>query len=369
MDPPLDGGTGVSFSPDGKWLVADLPLAGGTGVSFSPDGKWLMSAGGRLWEVGTWREAQPILGGSCFSPDGQLIVAVDAKHVFGLVETEMGRTLARLESPDLCGVSGISFSPDGSHLEVSVSGLTFSPDGSRLVVTTNDGPAVHVWDLRAIRKNLLKMGLDWDAPAYSREDQADPSRSPLPPLPVDLGPSPRTWQPEPGFFEPFITHLEIMLARRPDQRRIRDLLARYCNNYAWGLAIGPASTRDPRRALALARRAVALDPSRQPFINTLGVALYRAGHYAEAIPVLERSLAEGRGDSDARDLFFLAMAYHRLGNADQAGACFNRAERWLAEHENMPWWDTTDLTHFRAEAEVVLAGPAGELPDNVFAGP
>ena len=44
---------------------------------------------------------------------------------------------------------------------------SFSPDGSRLVVTTNDGPAVHVWDLRAIRRHLAEMGLDWDAPAFS----------------------------------------------------------------------------------------------------------------------------------------------------------------------------------------------------------
>ena len=52
---------------------------------------------------------------------------------------------------------------------------TFSPDGSRLVVTTNDGPAVHVWDLRAIRRHLAEMGLDWDAPAYSDDDPASPA--------------------------------------------------------------------------------------------------------------------------------------------------------------------------------------------------
>ena len=64
----------------------------------------------------------------------------------------------------------------------------FSPDGSRLVVSTNDGPAVHVWDLRAIRRDLADMGLDWDAPAYSEDDPAGPSAPPLPPLQVDYGP-------------------------------------------------------------------------------------------------------------------------------------------------------------------------------------
>ena len=110
--------------------------------------------------------------GLCFSPDGRTAGRQDASKVLRLVETETGRTVARLESPDLCACGC----------------ATFSPDGSRLAVITNDGPAVHVWDLRAIRRQLAAMGLDWDAPAYSGDDPADPSAPPLPPLQVDLGP-------------------------------------------------------------------------------------------------------------------------------------------------------------------------------------
>ena len=117
----------------------------------------------RLWAVGTWREARQIGGeGLCFSPDGGICWSQDANKVLRLVEIETGRTVARLESPDLCDVEW----------------ATFSPDGSRLVVVTNDGPAVHVWDLRAIRKHLAEMGLDWDAPAYPDDDPADPSALP-----------------------------------------------------------------------------------------------------------------------------------------------------------------------------------------------
>ncbi len=65
---------------------------------------------------------------------------------------------------------------------------TFTPDGSQLVVTTNDGPAVHVWDLRKIRKHLDGMGLDWDAPAYSDLGSAGPSSPRLPPPMIDFGP-------------------------------------------------------------------------------------------------------------------------------------------------------------------------------------
>ncbi len=85
------------------------------------------------------------------------------------------------------------------------------------------------------------------------------------------------------------------------------------NNQAWSLATGSLAQRDPERAVALARQAVALAPDQSIYLNTLGVALYRAGRYAEAVDVLERSLAAGRGEFDAFDLFFLAMAHHQLG--------------------------------------------------------
>ena len=61
----------------------------------------------RLWDVGTWREVRQIGGeGRCFSPDGRLLAVQDASKVIRLVETQTGRTVARLESPDLCSVVG-----------------------------------------------------------------------------------------------------------------------------------------------------------------------------------------------------------------------------------------------------------------------
>ena len=113
-------------------LVAHLAFEGPVGVEFSSDGKWLMTEDPpcRLWEVGTWREARQLGGrGLCFSPDGSLVVVTDPSKVLRLVEAETGRDLARLTSPDL-GEAWVA---------------TFSPDGSRLVVSTRDGPAVHVW--------------------------------------------------------------------------------------------------------------------------------------------------------------------------------------------------------------------------------
>jgi tetratricopeptide (TPR) repeat protein len=159
---------------------------------------------------------------------------------------------------------------------------------------------------------------------------------------------------------------------RADLKRASESLqadATSLNNLAWRLATGPPDLRDPERAVSLARQAVAQTASSAVCLNTLGVALYRAGQYAEAIATLERSLAAGEGQSDAFDLFFLAMAHHRLGRTDQARDSFDRAVRWCREQKQLPNQSAQELAGFRAEAEAVLARPTAELPDDVFAGP
>ena len=354
---PLDDCRYIAVSPDGAWLatgnheakgaqvwrirdatmVTELPIDYGTGVVFSPDGKWLITttAPCRLWTVGTWREARQIGGaGRCFSPDGRLVVVADADRVVHLVETASGHTVARLESPDLCEVYAASF----------------SPDGSRLVITTNDGPAVHVWDLRAIRRQLGMMGLDWDAAAYSDDDPADRSAPVLPPLRVDLGPLPLTASADPTVYEPLIAGLEAALASKPEQPRVRGGLARRFNQYAWMMANAPASSRNPQRALTLARRSVELAPNQPMYLNTLGAAQYRAGRHAEAIATLDRSLAAGHGAYDGYGLFFQAMAHWQLGDKPQALACFDKAVEWM----KTPHQFDEELVPFRAEAAALL---------------
>jgi WD40 repeat protein len=191
---PLEQVKSVAVSPEGEYVatgchgttgaqvwrlrdsakLAHQELEGFTSVKFSPDGKWLMIENSpcRLLETGTWREVRRLKGrGRCFSPDARLVVVMDPNKVLELVEAETGRILARLTSPDL----GEAWA------------VTFSPDGSKLVVSTRDGPAVHVWDLRAIRRRLVVLGLDWDAPAYSEEDPAGFNAACLPPLQIDYG--------------------------------------------------------------------------------------------------------------------------------------------------------------------------------------
>jgi tetratricopeptide (TPR) repeat protein len=154
-----------------------------------------------------------------------------------------------------------------------------------------------------------------------------------------------------------------------DLKRVADLPAPAgaYNNAAWRLATGPTGLRDPEQALALARKAVASSPDSATFLNTLGVAQYRVGHLAEAITTLEKSLAAGKGESDAFDLFFLAMARYRLGQIDRARAQFDRAVNWRRDHPNQSAQNSAELDEFQAEAQALLNGPLPDLPNDVFA--
>ena len=86
------------------------------------------------------------------------------------------------------------------------------------------------------------------------------------------------------------------------------------------------------------------------YLNTLGVAQYRAGRYAEAIATLDRSLAAGHGQYDGYDLFFQAMAHWQLGDKPQALACFDKAVEWMEKNQQAD----EELVRFRAEAAALL---------------
>jgi tetratricopeptide (TPR) repeat protein len=140
---------------------------------------------------------------------------------------------------------------------------------------------------------------------------------------------------------------EKALELKPDQ-------ADLCNNLAWLLVAGPKELRDGKKAVPYAERAVGLAPMNWAYHNTLGLALYRADHYQDAIAPLEASLKGSGGRTDGFDLFFLAMCHFKLGDPAKAKDCFNRAVKWIEGQKNLHAQWAEELKMFRAEAEEVL---------------
>lgn len=145
-----------------------LPFGATTGFARSADGRYLISGsqmGYAGWNAGTraplWQFARTAAGGShprlALASRVRLGAVTYSKTSVRLLDPEDGRELATVEAPE----------------EVTIHSLTLAPDGDRLAVYTMNGLAV--WDLRAVRRQLAAMNLDWDMP-------------PLPPAPATNAP-------------------------------------------------------------------------------------------------------------------------------------------------------------------------------------
>ena len=102
------------------------------------------------------------------------------------------------------------------------------------------------------------------------------------------------------------------------------------------------------QALTSAKQALKWSPNSSVARSALGVALYRQGKYEEAIEHQLKASA-AFGDS-AHQLFHLAMQHWQLGRKVEARDYYDRAVRWMDEHNpNGP-----ALLPLRAEASRVL---------------
>ncbi|HVK07341.1 MAG TPA: tetratricopeptide repeat protein, partial [Gemmataceae bacterium] len=142
------------------------------------------------------------------------------------------------------------------------------------------------------------------------------------------------------------------LAIKPDQpAALRDL--------AWIYLNGPDRLRDHREGLALAERAVALTAKPGAHaLTVLGVAHYRSENYSRAIDALNRADAVRGGMATSTGQLFLAMCHHRLGQADRARACYDRALDLQKAQKKPTAAQAAQFKALRAEARTVLDSPA-----------
>lgn len=147
---------------------------------------------------------------------------------------------------------------------------------------------------------------------------------------------------------------ERAAADRRELLRIHPTAPDDLNHSAWRLLTGPDVARDSVRALDIASRANRLRPGDAAILNTLGVAQYRNGQFAEAIAALKQSHSIGKGEFAGIDLLFMAMCHQKLGQTGEANRCFDQAVKWANEATNLSPGQRQELAEFRREAENVL---------------
>jgi tetratricopeptide (TPR) repeat protein len=257
------------------------------------------------------------------------LLAVETNHgVIRLVDPDSGREFARLEDPN----------QERAHR------ICFSSDGAQLVAPSQDSRSIHVWDLRTIRRKLVRMGLDWDLSPYPpalEVDESDPLQvqvklGSLTPLPPD----------------------QKLLTQRAIERYRRALVEnpncpRACNNLAWTYLTAPKALRDWKSALPLAQKAMQLNPI-PAHRNTLGLAYYRAGRYREAVEVLQANQKDQVDWALAYDLYFLAMSHYQLGESARARQFYDLAVRWSGTHKEALAPHLVELNAIHGEAAGLL---------------
>ncbi|MHB8519712.1 MAG: ATP-binding protein [Limisphaerales bacterium] len=162
-----------AISSDKKWVVTSTRRGGGTrlwnaqtgtperqlddrdaNVDFSPDGRWLMTACGYayvLWDTTTWQPRHTFRheatsgapGRFNFSPDGTWLALAQTERLVQLIDMRTLTPVAELSSPNPLFVNRVLFSPDATTLAVSAAN------------------ELQLWDLAALRRELVKLNLDW----------------------------------------------------------------------------------------------------------------------------------------------------------------------------------------------------------------
>jgi hypothetical protein len=313
-------------------------------LAFSPDGRAVLTGCedgmARLWSVASGELLLPPLATGrwiwsvAFSADGKVLAAGNYDSV-RLWDAATGLPIGPI-LPHRGAVRTVAFSPDDRTL------LTGSNDnGARLFSLAAEVPdeldRVANWvEVLTGMKLEARQGsihlLDNAAWLASRER-----------LEEGAGPPIRD-ESQPGTSQGRSPGLAWVLA----EARRNQAMER--NNVAWSLATSSdAKSRDPARAVELAREAVRLVPKSGSFWNTLGVALYRAGNWKQASVALTRSMELSKG-GDSFDWFFLAMTHWRNDEPDAARSWYARAVQWM--EKNQPRND--ELRRFRVEAAGLL---------------
>jgi WD40 repeat protein len=389
-----------------------------TGVSFHPNGKLLATAGqdGRfcIWDLNSDKLAKEFDGSGrppnrpaelkpkldwkddvtriAFSPDGDRLAAANPRRPLEIWDVAAGRVALILDwqsegcssaawsaKDQLAAAFGFRIKVWGAA-EQSLPERRQASEGSAVAWHQNEAAlAQGRWDWFAATYHLGKLiDADWfNTTLYYRRAivrayHAEAGRARWEDAAADMA---KAVFLNPGNAEKWYQHavLSLFLGDRDRYRAICAAMlalfeqtknAQVAHTVARACCLAPDSVADPARVVALARRARAERPGDLDYLNTLGTALYRAGHFDDARQCLAEAAEVHRPKENVRDWLSLAMTYHQLGQP-------NEAQRWLEKAATaldrtavdlpppgartlLPWYGLLELRLLRREATSLL---------------
>jgi len=335
-----DGSRILTASNDGRALVWDAegrPLLRLTGHSDSVecavfDGSAQRVLTGsidgtaRIWEDDL---CVKVLGGH-----SGWLTAITSDPASGRILTTSKDGSARLWSR--AGAPLAVFKGDGP-----IERAAFSNDGLRIGILTGDG-ILRIWladaaDVVALADRRTTRGfhvaeleryLDLLGPEHARQVEDARAQEMLEHRKHTATMLVQTLRQRLGMVSEIVAYLEQTEEHHADVKRLALEIARgqkdqpaQFNRVAWRLVRAPgAKPEEIARAVRLASAAVRWSPKAASLRNTLGIALYRAGRYEDALKELAAAIKGNRRKSynPASDLAPRAMCLYRLGRKDEA---------------------------------------------------
>jgi tetratricopeptide (TPR) repeat protein len=236
----------------------------------------------------------------------------------------------------------------------SIDSICFSPDGKRILSGSDNGT---IWDAFSY-KPLLTLSDDGSgsrflsfSPDGTRILSAEKNT-------IKIWDSKSAYNPESEkltFAQDVITALQADTRLDPE---LRSAALRYVQTHgdsptlltteSWNIVKTPdGSAQAYLRALQMAEVLNRLMPRNGLFMNTLGIAQYRNGAYADALATLTKSQELFHPDFVAKSAF-IAMSNFRLGHVDQARAQLNKLRAALKYDPN------AEEQGFLREAEALI---------------
>jgi len=275
--------------------------------NFTPDSKQLITCTGEEYifrNTADWTITRRIERRDCsfpssiaYAPSGDLVALELTWGVIHLLRADTFTTVAMLESPK----------------KNRPTQFRFIGKDNTLAVFQHLSGEMHIWRINELSDRLNQMGLGWQDESRVA---ANGSRGPIRNGPMATGSVELVSQltEDPSDLETvrqWIAMDEQQLTNEPDS-----MLA--VNNLSWRLVNAPAELRDVDRAVSLLEKAIEKTPLDENTRNTLAIAYYRSGRFAEAVDLLRVNLDVTTDVYLGFDLYFLAMCYWQLNEHPHA---------------------------------------------------